>query len=647
MRSTLKEEQHTVTKSKKITSKRLLSSEEIKSILQELEALVYTDANKAHELLAKVKLSIDQNHQCEDDITLNYYMSRALLENQVYNYTLSAEYFSKALKILEELGHPSTVVETKLDYVATLINMRKEESAREILSEVSKLLKSFPDQRLEARLMCREAFVHLYFGSNPTKALESLVKAQDIIDEVPKEKLELKDYYFISLIQSGLGDIYKRTHEYQKSASAYKTVLKLCQDFGMKSRMAWHLLNVGNAYMAMGEFENAAIYFTDAIQATYDVTQQARAMAYANLGYCYLQKEKFPEALELFRRSETLFRDDREKNLANIELWRAQIYLIVDKRKKGLRHLVSARNFAKKAGDKKQLAIVLKMLAKWFADEYEFEKAYEYQKEYEDAIEAYFVEEKASELQELEIKYEAEKKEKEAEMFRLQAIGLQLKALRAQMNPHFLFNCLNSVQSYITSKDPEKASVYLSKFATLVRKSLDFSELEIISLEKEREFLQDYLEINEKLRFENSMSYEIKVDEDIDEDICGIPTMIIQPYVENAIEHGIRSREDGFIKIHFKLEDENTILCVVEDNGLGREKAREQQLKTGYKKHISFGTKITRERLKVLLNGRNELDDQPVKIIDMKNQEGTPCGTKVEIRLPILDIPMGKSHKEF
>ncbi len=631
----------------KSEAKKYLTPAEIIHHLDEVETLVYTDASKAHELLARVKVSLDYHNEEDEEITLSYYMNRALLENQVYNYTLSADYFKQALAILEEHGNPSSLAETYLDYVATLINMREEEEARQVLTEVKRLLNSFPDQRLESRLLCREAYVHLYFGSNPTKALESLVKAQDKIDGVPKEHLGLKDYYFISLIKSGIGDIYKRTQEYSKSAKAYTEVLDLCKEYGMKSRMAWHLLNVGNAYMAMGEFEQAAVFFTDAIQATYDVTQQARAMAYANLGYCFLQRDKFPEALELFRRAEILFRDDREKNLANIELWRAQIYLTVDRRKKGLKHLNLARNLARKSGEKKQLALVLKLLAKWYADEYEFEKAYEFQKQYEEVIEAYFAEEKASELQELEIKYEAEKKEKEAEMFRLQAIGLQLKALRAQMNPHFLFNCLNSVQSYITSQDPQKASVYLSKFATLVRKSLDFSELEIISVEKEREFLQDYLEINEKLRFENRMSYEILVDEEIDEDICGIPTMIIQPYVENAIEHGIRSRKDGFIRIHFSLEDEDTILCVVEDNGLGREKAREQQQKTGYKKHISFGTKITRERLKVLFKTRNEREEQPVRIIDLKDQEGTPCGTRVEIRLPILDVPIRKSHKEF
>lgn len=624
-----------------------LSTEEIKKYLKEVENLVYTDANRANELLAIVKVSIEHSDEKDEEIILSNYLNKALLENQVYNYTLSAEYFKKALSILEEHGNPSILAETYLDYVATLINMGKEDQARSVLTEVRRLLTSFPNKALMARLLCREAYVHLYFGNNPSKALESLVKAQQIIDEIPKSQLGLKDYYFISLIQSGMGDIYKRTREYSKCIESYKEVLELCQRHGMKSRMAWHLLNVGNAYMAMGDFENAALNFTDAIQATYDVTQQARAMAYANLGYCYLQRNKFPEALELFRRAETLFRDDREKNLSNIEFWRAQIYLAVNRRKKGLKHLTNAQNLAKKTGEKKQLALVLKSLAKWYADEFEFEKAYEYQKEYEEVIEAYFAEEKASELQELEIKYEAEKKEKEAEMFRLQAIGLQLKALRAQMNPHFLFNCLNSVQSYITSKDPEKASVYLSKFASLVRKSLDFSEMEVISLEKEKEFLRDYLEINEKLRFENKMSYEIVVDEEIDEDICGIPTMIIQPYVENAIEHGIRSREDGYIKIHFSLEDEDTILCVIEDNGIGRANARYQQEKTGYKKHISFGTKITRERLKVLFKTRNEPDEQPIKIIDLKDQEGTPCGTRVEIRLPILDIPIGKSHKEF
>jgi LytS/YehU family sensor histidine kinase len=246
---------------------------------------------------------------------------------------------------------------------------------------------------------------------------------------------------------------------------------------------------------------------------------------------------------------------------------------------------------------------------------------------------------KASEMKELEVKYEAEKKEKEAEMFKLQAIGLQLKALRAQMNPHFMFNALNSIQNYITSNNPTLASKYLAQFATLMRQSLDYSELEFISLEEEIEFLGNYLEINKKLRFEHKLEYQITIDEEIEEDIYGVPTMIIQPYVENAIEHGIRSKDSGLITIQFQLVDDDMIMCVIEDDGVGREKARLlQESNPNYKNHKSLGTKITQDRLGILL--RNSAHSkEPVIVEDLKDETtGAPKGTRVKIFIPVADI---------
>jgi len=149
----------------------------------------------------------------------------------------------------------------------------------------------------------------------------------------------------------------------------------------------------------------------------------------------------------------------------------------------------------------------------------------------------------------LEAKYDFERRKQEAELLILQANRLQLKALRAQMNPHFLYNALNSIQNYITSNDMTHAAKYLAKFAKLMRQSLEYSDVEVISLEKEIAFLENYLFINEKLRFADRMSYRIKVDDDIEEDLIGVPAMIVQPYLENAIEHGLRSKKDGILAV--------------------------------------------------------------------------------------------------
>jgi LytS/YehU family sensor histidine kinase len=223
-------------------------------------------------------------------------------------------------------------------------------------------------------------------------------------------------------------------------------------------------------------------------------------------------------------------------------------------------------------------------------------------------------------------------------LLRLQAAKLQLKALRAQMNPHFLFNALNSIQNYITSNEVTNAAKYLARFAKLMRQSLEYSDLEVVSLEKEIAFLSDYLYINEKLRFEDRLSYKIIVDDEIEEDITGVPTMIVQPYVENAIEHGLRNKESGNIRVDFSLYNEDTILCVVEDDGIGRDKARQMHLNDGrYKNHRSRGTAITEQRLQLLYNSREK--KVYVHTIDLRDEEtGEALGTRVEIKIPIIDV---------
>jgi sensor histidine kinase YesM len=162
--------------------------------------------------------------------------------------------------------------------------------------------------------------------------------------------------------------------------------------------------------------------------------------------------------------------------------------------------------------------------------------------------------------------------------------------------------------------------------------------MEIISLEKEVAFLEDYLFINEKLRFEDRLRYRITVDEQLEDDILGVPTMIVQPYVENAIEHGLRSKKDGLVMVNFSLLDEDTILCVVEDNGIGRERARLLQLESA-QTHRSRGTQITEMRLKILHHSPDK--GVLVNTIDLIDPlRGEAQGTRVEIKIPILEIDL-------
>jgi LytS/YehU family sensor histidine kinase len=207
---------------------------------------------------------------------------------------------------------------------------------------------------------------------------------------------------------------------------------------------------------------------------------------------------------------------------------------------------------------------------------------------------------------------------------------LEMEALRAQMNPHFIFNSLNSINMFILENNKLQASEYLSKFSRLIRLILQNSKEAFISLESELEALQLYLEL-ESLRFDNKFEYKISVDEDIDTTTLKVPPLIIQPYAENAIWHGLmHKKEKGHLEIKLYQQDE-ILFCKITDDGIGRKKAAE--LKSKSSTHKSMGIKITENRIAMMqLNG----DNKSVEIKDLVYADGSAAGTEVVLRIPIV-----------
>lgn len=205
----------------------------------------------------------------------------------------------------------------------------------------------------------------------------------------------------------------------------------------------------------------------------------------------------------------------------------------------------------------------------------------------------------------------------------------QLTALKAQMNPHFMYNTLSSIQDFIWQNDTKNSNYYLSKFSLLMRKILDASDSSKISLNEEIEILSLYLEL-EQLRFGSSFKFEMSVDAKIDTENIYIPAMIIQPFIENAVKHGLLHRNgDKLLKVHFDLV-ENELHCVIIDNGIGRAKAEEIK-KRQEAQHRSFATKATQKRIELL--SLYEDSHYSFKITDLY-ENGEPRGTKVELILP-------------
>ena len=216
--------------------------------------------------------------------------------------------------------------------------------------------------------------------------------------------------------------------------------------------------------------------------------------------------------------------------------------------------------------------------------------------------------------------------------FQRKLADMEMSALRAQMNPHFIFNCLNSIENFVIKNDTLRASTYLNDFARLIRLILQNSRSQYVPLVDEIESLELYLQM-ESLRFTHKFDYEFLVDENVDPRSIEIPPMLIQPYVENAIWHGLMHKNTtGRLDISLSRKN-GTLQCVIEDNGIGRQKSMEINAARRVKKKKSMGMSITEDRIKLL----NELYNMntEVKIEDLKNADGNSLGTRIEINIPV------------
>ena len=198
------------------------------------------------------------------------------------------------------------------------------------------------------------------------------------------------------------------------------------------------------------------------------------------------------------------------------------------------------------------------------------------------------------------------------------------------MNPHFIFNSLNSINRFILQNNKTEATEYLTKFSRLIRMILNSSASASVSLAEDLEALRLYLEL-ERLRCEEKFNFKIKCDPDLDTDFIQVPPMLLQPFVENAIWHGLMNKEgEGHVWINIDQED-STLLCTIADDGIGRKKAAQLENKSG--KHKSMGMKITESRIAMAqkMNGENK----SVEIKDLVDADGNAAGTEVVLKIPV------------
>lgn len=233
----------------------------------------------------------------------------------------------------------------------------------------------------------------------------------------------------------------------------------------------------------------------------------------------------------------------------------------------------------------------------------------------------------------IELAKQKEAQETKEASFQRNLADISLTALRSQMNPHFIFNCLNSIKLYTTQNDTTAASEYLTKFSKLIRLVMENSRNDRISLAAELNALRLYMDM-EAMRFKEKLQYHIQVENDVEADYIEIPPLLLQPYVENSIWHGLMHKEQGGkIDIDVSMKNEKSLLEInIIDNGIGREKAGEIRSKMATR-HKSYGMKVTSERIalinQIYKTGAN------VSIHDLIHGNGQSAGTRVTIQIPI------------
>ena len=426
--------------------------------------------------------------------------------------------------------------------------------------------------------------------------------------------------------------------------------------------------NVGIVYYGEGKHEKALEFHFKSlkIKAQQD-NKTGMVYSYENIGRSYFYQNKTEEALEYLEKGLRLSQEIGSKSMSAISLvLLGELYAGTAQYPKAKKYLSEGIELAEKIGDPATILKSVGILAKVEQTLGNYQAAYGHQVRYKNLSDSLLSLEKSKQIADLTAQYESEKREQHIEnleqstkikdlqlrqftlslmvlsvvlvLFVLVGVVLYLfyrqkqfqlqkkhheveqKLLRVQMNPHFIFNALAVIQQYMFEASSQKASFYLAKFAKLMRQVLEHSRHEYIPLEEEISMLDHYLSL-QNLRQKQPFEYQIVVDERIDPEAIAIPPMFAQPFVENAIEHGIsHMATQGRIDIDFKLDGEQIILTI-QDNGVGLHQAKSKNTK-----HQSLATQITKERLSIFKQNHKKDVDFKLESLDQ--------GTKITFYLP-------------
>ncbi len=479
----------------------------------------------------------------------------------------------------------------------------------------------------------------------------------------------------LAIAYGNIGLMYYYLQDYDKALEYYKKKLPL----SIRAKNSWEVSrtynHIGLVYSSQSTYKTALEYYRKGLQLNMMMDYMpGMADSYYNIASTYYYMSVFDSAYFYVQKSSEIAKTINAKaKLAANEVLSGRIKMGLGDDHAALQNILKGYGIAKELNIPEEISEASELLSDLYARLNRYDKAYRYLNEFKAMQDSISRDENIKKITRLELQYQFDKKERKIEYeqeqerqthraelgqqrlylagalvvifflvlsgvliirqknlkMKLKTIDIEQRLLRVQMNPHFIFNSLCAIQDYVLSSQPDEANAFLSKFAVLMRSILESSRKDYIRLETEVQILRNYVEI-QKLRFETDFNFTIDIDGNIDPGSVAIPPMMTQPFIENAIEHGLLPmNEKGNISLTYQQEN-GLIRIVLTDNGIGRKNARNLQTNTEPERE-SLATLLTRERIAYLKKFVNRKSDFSIIDIENPNHE---TGTKVILTIP-------------
>lgn len=597
-------------------------------------------------------------------------------------------YGKKGLGLAEKLEHQVSIANVKNSLGWAYLQMNNYGNAEPLFLEALDTWKQLNRQKEQKVVMSNLGVLYMSKKdyAKSLSYLREVISLDDAMNDTGSKAIDLYN----------VGRLYNMQKNYLEARKYFQQSYALHKQMNNELLMSEVLMSIGNTYQYEGNYRESLKYYEQVAPVFKKLNNAKRlGLTYENSAGSYALLKDYSAALRYYSLAEEQYNSLHSKaDLYYVLIGKGDVYLQMNDDNRAKTALLTALQYAQEMNDPGLQYEVMKSIADVQMRQGDYRSATAMLLRSAAIKDSLFTLEKQQELLKLQTQFETERKEKENELLKAQNaiasatlqrnniflvaaiagllllggllymiyknkegkakhirtleslnkqlqeqkeeisrinIMLQLKALRAQMNPHFIFNCMSSIQECILLGQVDDANKYLSKLSRLLRMVLLFAEAESISLDKELEMLELYLEL-EKVRLQQQFRFVIQVDETLFSEEVMVPTLILQPFAENAIWHGLMHKPADRL-LHIRITaDQECLLCSIEDNGIGRVQA--SVLMQHKKHHQSKGLTIIEERLDIIRQ-RSGVKQTGFVITDQYTGDGQPAGTAVFLTLPL------------